>query len=156
VFVSRKDRKSSLYNCIRRTRSGLLMSEVYNEWSLASSLIILFFCDQFGNKEKRLTADLKVILIQSSLMLKSLDVLRAKYWRHFRMKISSAYPLTLQLCTRIQHTRGVPMCHCCTPLIVINLQRSTYTHVRCRAITPGDTYEVLFCRVFSFGYNPGV
>jgi hypothetical protein len=61
-------------------------------------------------------------------MLKSLAVLRAKYWRHFSMKVSSAYPLTLQLCTRTQHTRGVPMCHCCTTLIVVNLRRSTNVH----------------------------
>ena len=77
-------------------------------------------------------------------MLKPLAVLGAKYRRRFGVKVSSAYPLTLQLCTRTKHTRGVPVCHCSTPLIVVNLQSSTYTLVRCRAITATDTYGVSF------------
>jgi hypothetical protein len=51
----------------------------------------------------------KVILIQSSLMLKSLAVLRTKYWRHFGMKFSSAYPLTLQ--PVLVHSIAA-VCHC--------------------------------------------
>jgi hypothetical protein len=61
------------------------------------------------------------------------------------MKVSSAYPLTVELCADAQHTRGVPLCHCSTSLFVVTLQISTFTHVHCRAITPGETYKVLFC-----------